>query len=91
VPGAPPGATIVSFRPEDVEIVDAAASGDGVLSGTVAGASFLGDRSRLLVEGVASAPVVLETDTRREFNPGDRIRFRIAQERLLMLDDGAKT
>ena len=91
VPGAPRGATVVSFRPEDVEIVDAAASGDGVLSGTVAGASFLGDRSRLLVEGVASAPVVLETDTRREFNPGDRIRFRIAQERLLMLDDGAKT
>jgi len=43
----------------------------------------------LLVEGVGAGPVVLETDTRREFSPGDSIRFRIAPERLLLLDDGA--
>jgi putative spermidine/putrescine transport system ATP-binding protein len=82
-------ASAVSFRPEDVEIVDANASGDGVLSGNVTGASFLGDRSRLLVEGVAAGPLVLETDTRREFQPGDPIRFRIAPQRLLVLDEGA--
>jgi len=89
LPAMPRGAAAVSFRPEDVEIADAMSDGDGVLTGTVAGASFLGDRTRLLVEGVGAGPVVLETDTRREFSPGDSIRFRVAPERLLLLDDGA--
>jgi len=86
LPMAPRGAAAVSFRPEDVEIVDAISDEEGVLRGTVTGASFLGDRTRLLVEGVGAGTVVLETDTRREFHPGDPIRFRIAQQRLLVLD-----
>jgi putative spermidine/putrescine transport system ATP-binding protein len=86
LPTAPRGTAAVSFRPEDVEIVDAISDEEGVLKGTVTGASFLGDRTRLLVEGVGAGTVVLETDTRREFHPGDPIRFRIAQQRLLVLD-----
>jgi putative spermidine/putrescine transport system ATP-binding protein len=86
LPGAHRETAAVFFRPEDVEIRDGAPEAMDVLCGTVAGASFLGDRTRLLVEGVGSNPVVLETDTRREFHPGDSIRFRIAQERLLHLD-----
>jgi putative spermidine/putrescine transport system ATP-binding protein len=78
-------ASVVYFRPEDVEIVDQ--TSPDVLNGVVAGMSFLGDRTRLLVEGASSKPIVLETGTRMEFHPGDPIRFRVASDRLFAVND----
>jgi ABC-type Fe3+/spermidine/putrescine transport system ATPase subunit len=78
-------ASVVYFRPEDVEIVDQ--TSPHVLNGVVAGMSFLGDRTRLLVEGASSKPIVLETGTRMEFHPGDPIRFRVASDRLFAVND----
>jgi hypothetical protein len=48
--------------------------------------SFLGDRTRLLVEGISSKAIVLETGTRMQFRSGNHIRFRVVPDRLFTLD-----
>jgi putative spermidine/putrescine transport system ATP-binding protein len=78
------GAHVVYFRPEDVEIVNDVST-TGTLAGTIAGMSFLGDRTRLLVEGISSKAIVLETGTRMQFRSGNHIRFRVVPDRLFTL------
>ncbi|HXJ79629.1 MAG TPA: ABC transporter ATP-binding protein [Candidatus Methylomirabilis sp.] len=73
----------VLFRPESVTIVGA---GAGLLKGRVQAALFMGDRTRLVVEGVGSAPIIVETTARREFHVGQDVHLTIDREALLELE-----
>jgi len=74
----------VLFRPNDARIVRDA---EAELRGEVAQQFFLGDRTRLHVNGVAERPVVVETTEHREFRPGERVGLRIEPDTLLRLRD----
>ena len=71
------------FRPESATVVE---PGAGALAGQVVTSFFLGDRTRLVVEGVGPTPVIVETTERREFAPGQPIHLRIDPDALLRLD-----
>ncbi|MTJ80419.1 MAG: ABC transporter ATP-binding protein [Telmatospirillum sp.] len=51
----------IQFRPEDAVV---AAPGQGHVRGTVTASFFLGDRVRILVEGVGTTPLTVETGGR---------------------------
>lgn len=72
----------VYFRPEDAEIAE---DEGGNVAGTVTAAFFLGDRTRLLIEGVTDDALTVETALRREFQPGDRVSLRLYHDRMLRL------
>ena len=74
------GEVELQFRPEDVSVCDL---DNAHLRGRVATSFFLGDRTRVIVEGVADAPVVVETSGRSEFRAGDTIGVRIDRQALL--------
>ncbi|MBS0327933.1 MAG: ABC transporter ATP-binding protein [Proteobacteria bacterium] len=81
---APDGeAAELGFRPEDARVVEAEASGD--LAGTVAAVFFLGDRTRVIVEGAADGLIVVESSGRRPFTKGDEVRIALRRETLLRL------
>jgi putative spermidine/putrescine transport system ATP-binding protein len=76
------GVREVLFRPEAVEVVDPEAA---QLSGDVAAALFLGDRTRLSVTGIGSTPIIVEASGRRSFAAGERVHLRIADGALFSL------
>jgi putative spermidine/putrescine transport system ATP-binding protein len=80
-PGAPETAAEVLFRPEDVMLAETAPH----LSGTVAAAFFLGDRTRLFVQVGEGRPLVVETGTRRDFQHGEPIGLTVDPRGLLAL------
>jgi putative spermidine/putrescine transport system ATP-binding protein len=82
-PEAPAGATEVLFRPEDVTL--AAADATPHLTGTIAAAFFLGDRTRLFAQIGDGKPLVVETGTRRDFHHGDTIGLTIDPRGLMAL------
>jgi putative spermidine/putrescine transport system ATP-binding protein len=71
------------FRPESAAVVEPGAGG---LAGRVAAAFFLGDRTRLVVDGIGPAPIVVETAARREFRAGEDVHVRIDPDALLVID-----
>jgi putative spermidine/putrescine transport system ATP-binding protein len=77
------GRVEVLFRPESVTVADGE---DAPLAGRVQTAFFLGDRTRVVVDGVGEGPVIVETAGRREFFPGQAVRLRIDPDALLTLD-----
>ncbi|MDF2766974.1 MAG: transporter ATP-binding protein, partial [Rhodospirillales bacterium] len=87
LPESVAGESEVYFRPEDAAIVYGTPEtpAEGVLAGVVSAVSFLGDRTRLLVEGAGPEPIIVEADPRRELRAGDRIHLRIEAGRLLGL------
>jgi putative spermidine/putrescine transport system ATP-binding protein len=79
---AAPGDVEVLFRPERAAIV---AAGAGGLKGRLLTAFFLGDRTRLIVEGVSDAPLIVETTARGPFEPGQEVHVAIDADALLTL------
>ena len=73
----------VLFRPESVTLVE---PGKGPLTGRVLSSFFLGDRTRVAVEGIGSTPLIVETGAAREFQPGDNVHLSVDPEALLVLD-----
>jgi putative spermidine/putrescine transport system ATP-binding protein len=71
------------FRPESATVVDA---GAGPLKGRVLTSFFLGDRTRLVVEGVGPTPIIVETTARREFHVGQDVHLTIDADALLTLE-----
>src|SRR3546814_15839165 len=61
---APAAATEILFRPAAIRITAPAAA---PLQGTITAASFLGDRTRLLVEAGSAHSLVAESIERRDF------------------------
>jgi putative spermidine/putrescine transport system ATP-binding protein len=81
--GAGGGEVEVLFRPERAEVVE---PGAGALKGRVVTSFFLGDRTRLVLEGVGDAPLILETSARREYRPGEDVHVAIDADALLTLE-----
>jgi putative spermidine/putrescine transport system ATP-binding protein len=79
--GRPPASELL-FRPEDAAIV---APGEAQLTGSVAAALFLGDRTRLSIAGLGDDQIIVETSGRHVFAIGDAIHLRIADGALLSL------
>lgn len=78
------GETEVLFRPENATIAD---PGAAHLRGRVGSSFFLGDRTRLIVEGIGGQPLVIETTERREYRQGEEIGLKIEPGSLLTLRD----
>ncbi len=74
----------VLFRPENASIVDL---DKAHLRGRISTSFFLGDRTRLLVEGIGQEPLVIETSERREYRQGEEIGLVIEPDSLLTLRD----
>lgn len=74
----------VLFRPENASIVDPE---EAHLRGWIRTSFFLGDRTRLLVEGIGMEPLVIETSERREYHKGEQIGLAIEAGSLLTLRD----
>jgi len=81
--GAPTTARELLFRPEDVRIVAEGEASD--LSGTVAAAFFLGDRTRLFVEVGDAQPLVVESLARCTLEAGQPVRLQVDPRGLLAL------
>ncbi|MEM8744157.1 MAG: ABC transporter ATP-binding protein, partial [Pseudomonadota bacterium] len=73
----------VLFRPEDAAIVPLSKA---QLRGRVAAAYFLGDRTKVLLDGIGDQMIVVETAERREFEQGLEIGLKIKPDALLELD-----
>jgi putative spermidine/putrescine transport system ATP-binding protein len=73
----------LGFRPEDARITDAS---DGALAGRVAAAFFLGDRTRVIVEGIADELIVVESSQRRQFTKGETVHIAVRPDTLLRLN-----
>ncbi len=81
--GRSPGqAAEALFRPEDAEIV---AAPDAHFTGRVKTAFFLGDRTRLILEGIGEGSIVVESEGRRTFQSGDEVPIRIRPEGLMVI------
>ena len=72
----------LGFRPEDARIVGPA---EANLTGRVAAVFFLGDRTRLIVEGIADNLVVVESSARHNYRKGDTLHLAVRRESLLKL------
>lgn len=85
--GGSDGPVVALFRPEDAHIVVAGDDHHGEsLRGTIRNVFFLGDRTRLSIEGIGFEPIVIETTLRQPFARGEPISVRIAPDRLITLD-----
>jgi len=79
---ATPGDVEVLFRPERARVVEAGAGG---LAGRVLTSFFLGDRTRLVVEGVSDAPLIVEAGAGQQFRVGEPVHVAIDPDALLTL------
>lgn len=78
----PPGPEVL-FRPEDTDIVDAK---DAHFTGQVLSVLFLGDRTRLILDGGGAEPVVVESSLRTRFEMGMQVGVRIRPEGFMTLE-----
>jgi putative spermidine/putrescine transport system ATP-binding protein len=68
-PDAPAEAKAALFRPEDVRLVETGAH----LRGSVVASTYLGDRTRLLVDVGEAKPLLVETSARAEIAQGQSV------------------
>ena len=80
---APAGATEVLFRPEDIQVAEPGEA--TTLTGKVAAAFYLGDRTRLFVDVGEEQPLVVETPARRSFSHAEKVGLTIDARGLLVL------
>ena len=81
-PALPADCREIFFRPEAVTLV---APGDTALTGTIAATFFLGNRTRLLIEGLGSKPVVVETEGSCTLAAGERVALSVRPDAILFL------
>jgi len=74
--------TEIFFRPEAVAI---AAPGEAALTGKIAATFFLGDRTRLMVEGIGPKPLVVETTGFCALAAGDSVSLSVKSGSVMML------
>jgi putative spermidine/putrescine transport system ATP-binding protein len=72
----------ILFRPEHARLVEAGQSG---LEARITSAVFLGDRTRLLLEGFGPQPIIVETSERRLYAVGEIISVSIDPNALISL------
>ena len=69
-------------RPEDLDVVPAA---EADFTGRVTSSLFLGNRTRLVLEGIGSEPLVVESALRGRFDVGTDVPIRVKREGLMTL------
>jgi putative spermidine/putrescine transport system ATP-binding protein len=72
----------VLFRPEDANVTSLESA---TLRGRVIASYFLGDRTKIMLDGIGDQPIVVETTERREFPKGMEIGLTIKPDSLLQL------
>jgi len=80
--GRADGPLEVLFRPENAVIREPESS---MFRGRVSGAFFLGDRTRLIIDGVGRETLTIETDGRKEYRQGEVIGIDIAPDTVFVL------
>jgi putative spermidine/putrescine transport system ATP-binding protein len=70
-PGAPNDSREVFFRPESVHL--SKNGGPWHVQGKVGNSFFMGDHVRLLVDGIAAAPLLVEASPEQRFAPGESV------------------
>jgi putative spermidine/putrescine transport system ATP-binding protein len=75
-------AAVAMVRPETIRVVDAASAS---LAGIVDHVSFVGDRQRLIVNGVSSKPITVDAPNTLAVKSGERIGLSIAPEAVRLL------
>ncbi len=81
-------AATLMFRPEDVEVVDGE-SGSADLRGTIASTFFMGDKTRLLIDIGAQAPVIAESRRRIAWHVGEPVALHVPRHALMHFDGEA--
>ena len=77
----------VLFRPEDAEIVSIE---DSHFVGRVNSSFFLGDRTRLILDGGGEVPIVIESTLRELVKVGEEIPIRIRSDGFMSLETRAE-
>ena len=77
------GEAEILFRPEDIELVPLS---EAHLHGRIAQVYFLGDRSKVILDGIGETPIVVETNERADFAIGSEIGVTIKSGRAFVLD-----
>jgi len=72
-----PGCTEVMFRPECVTLADQA---DSNLTGRVAATFFLGDRTRLVVDGVGDQPIVVVSEDAGNYSVDQTVHLKVRSD-----------
>ncbi|WP_372682989.1 ATP-binding cassette domain-containing protein, partial [Desulfosarcina sp.] len=75
----------IFFRPEHAVVVE---DGQGHFRANVVSSFFMGDRTRLLVNGKTPEPIRVEAPGRQSFQKGEMVDIRIDLEALFTLSDG---
>ena len=76
------GSVELMFRPENATIADDRSE---AFTGTVSSAFFLGDRTRIIIDGIGNEKVTIEAENRVKFKEGDEISIAIDPDALLSL------
>lgn len=76
------GPVDLMFRPENAVISD---NDSGALTGTVVTSFFLGDRMRIIIEGIGDEKIIIETGNRVKLKEGDAISIAIDPESMVSL------
>jgi len=78
----PQGCEEALFRPESVTI---ARDGDAGLPGRVNSVAFMGNFTRLLIDGFGGQPLIVDSSDEREFKPGQDVSLQIRPGALMAL------
>src|SRR5579885_3212574 len=82
--GARGGPLVVMIRPEAIRLVAAAGA---ALAGEVESVSFVGDRLRVTVRGIAARALVVDAPNTAAVKPGDRVGLAVPPEAVRVLAD----
>jgi putative spermidine/putrescine transport system ATP-binding protein len=77
---------LLYFRPENAVV---AAPGKGHFKAKVLSSFFMGDRTRLIVNGAAPRPLKIEAAGRQTFNEGQTVDIRLDLEALFTLEEAS--
>lgn len=80
--GSSAGTMELLFRPESARI---AQESEAQLRGKLISVLFMGDRTRLVIEGIGDAQVIVDTSEHRLFRPGEEIGITLVPEGLFTL------
>lgn len=81
-PGPVSGKVDLGFRPEDAEL---AAPEDAQFRGTILNTYFLGDRTKIILDGIGEKTVVVETSDRSDLQIGQELGINLESEKILTL------
>jgi putative spermidine/putrescine transport system ATP-binding protein len=76
---------VAMFRPEGVQVLEAADAAADTLRGAIVNTFFMGDRTRFEIDVGAGRPVIAETSRRGLWQPGQEVALAVPAEALVKL------